>query len=436
MVCLGPDFRVVHASQGLARLVGKESLPAIVGKPAEELFGSHLFGSHGLLRDALEAGEIREGWGATLKLGTGLDLDLSLSAAPLLDPGSVCDPRVAYLVVLRPHQAEAPETPREATTFGEMVARSASMMRIFGLISHLRESDATVLVTGESGTGKELVARALHRHSPRRNGPFVAVNCGALPDQLLESELFGHVRGAFTGAVRDRVGRFELAAGGTLFLDEVGDLPLHLQVKILRVLQERTFERVGESGSRHSDARIITATHQDLRRAIVEGTFRDDLYYRLRVVPIEIPPLRDRREDIEPLAQCLLERVVKRTGRSLRLAPGPVKKLLRYRWPGNVRELENTLEFAAAVCRGQTIHTRDLPPEITEPAVDAGMPPTLSTSDPLVEAIATPTPPISEKERIARALDSHHWRRDETARALSMSRTTLWRKMRELGLME
>ncbi len=314
------------------------------------------------------------------------------------------------------------------------------MLRIFSLISHLKESEATVLVTGESGTGKELVAKALHAESPRRDKPFVAVNCGAIPDQLLESELFGHVRGAFTGAVRDRVGRFELAAGGTLFLDEVGDLPLPLQVKLLRVLQERTFERVGESVSRDANARIIAATHLDLRQAIVDGAFRDDLFYRLRVVPIEIPPLRHRREDVEPLAEHLLERIQGRNDRAQRLATTALDSLLRYRWPGNVRELENALEFAVAVCQGQTIHRRDLPPEVVRPAAgDRPAAPVPATAAPATAApavVATPiddapAPPGSEKERIAAALDAHHWRRDDTARALGMSRTTLWRKLKQ-----
>ena len=240
------------------------------------------------------------------------------------------------------------------------------MERVFRLVENLEHSEATVLLTGESGTGKEVLARAIHAHSPRRSGPFVAVNCGALPGELLESELFGHVRGAFTGAVRERAGRFEVAAGGTLFLDEVADLPLHLQVKLLRVLQERTFERVGESQSRRTDARIIAATNVDLRRAVQEGRFREDLFYRLRVVPIEIPPLRERREDIEPLATYLLARVAARQGRALRFSPDALRALLDYAWPGNVRELENALEYAVAVCKGQTILPEDLPAELPQ----------------------------------------------------------------------
>jgi transcriptional regulator with PAS, ATPase and Fis domain len=324
------------------------------------------------------------------------------------------------VVVVRAAEEAEASGGGDPTVFAGIVARSGPMLRIFRLVEDLQESEATVLLSGESGTGKELVARAIHLHSPRRRGPFVAVNCGALPGELLESEMFGHVRGAFTGAVRDRVGRFEAAAGGTLFLDEVGDLPLHLQVKLLRVLQERTFERVGESVTRKSDVRIIAATNLDLRRAVHEGRFREDLYYRLRVVPIEIPPLRERRADVEILARHLLRKVSARHGRSLLLAPDALRALLRYPWPGNVRELENALEYAVAVCRGQTIHAEDLPAEVVEGA-------------PLQPPERIPIT-ASERERLRAVLEAHHWRRDEAARALGMSRTTLWRKMRELSL--
>ena len=217
---------------------------------------------------------------------------MALSAAPICPPPEVaCDPRVAFAVILRPAEEDMPATLSGPSAFGGIVARSPAMQKIFALIENLRESDTTVLLSGESGVGKEVVARAIHEHSPRRGKPFVAVNCGALPGELLESEMFGHVRGAFTGALRDRLGRFEVASEGTLLLDEVGDLPLPLQVKLLRVLQDGSFERVGESRTRVSRARVIAATHIDLARAVREGRFREDLYYRLRVVPIDIPPL-------------------------------------------------------------------------------------------------------------------------------------------------
>ncbi len=416
LLCIGPDFRIVHASESVDQVGGEGAARALVGRPVEEVLGPELFGPHGILRQALMAGERREGWSGSLDLGAGPPHRVSLSVAPIHHPPSgVCDPRVSYVAVLR-SSGEAEAVAGETTVFAGVLARSPSMHRIFQLIENLRQSDATVLLTGESGTGKERVARAIHLNSPRRRGPFVAVNCGALPGDLLESELFGHVRGAFTGAVQDRVGRFEAARGGTLFLDEIGDLPLSLQVKLLRVLQERSFERLGESRSRETDARILAATNLDLRRAVAEGRFRGDLYYRLRVVPIEIPPLRERRADIEPLARHLLARICERHGRSLLLSSDALRRLLLYRWPGNVRELENALEYAVAVCRGQTLHAEDLPAELQEPMPEP--------------AASLP----ADAGQLRAVLDAHRWRREETAQALGVSRTTLWRRMRELGL--
>jgi transcriptional regulator with GAF, ATPase, and Fis domain len=360
-----------------------------------------------------------------------------VTAAPFkAEPGAVCDARVAHVVVLRPAEEDQNAA---ASPFPGLIGRSPAMERIFRLIENLEQSEATVLLTGESGTGKEIVAHAIHSRSPRRGGPFVAVNCGALPGDLLESELFGHVRGAFTGAVRDRAGRFELAASGTLFLDEVADLPLHLQVKLLRVLQERSFERVGESAPRTSDARIVAATNLDLRRAVQEGRFREDLYYRLRVVPLEIPPLRDRREDIEPLATFLLARVGARQGRALRFSPDVLRLLLEYAWPGNVRELENALEYAVAVCKGQTILPEDLPGEVSSGLVHPLSPPAEASSRPHATSTRSNRTQRAETDaidsaRIRGALEACHWKRHEAARVLHISRTTLWRRMRELGL--
>ncbi len=436
-VCLDRSFCVVHSSQGFRALVGEDTAKTLPGRAIEEVLGPELFGADGALRRALEAGERREGWGATLHQEDAGPRLVSVTTAPIRhDPSSsVCDPRVAYLIVLRPAEDKEDSGAQSPTVFSGLVARSQAMRRIFLLIEKLEQSEATVLITGESGTGKELVARAIHLHSPQRKGPFVAVNCGALPGDLLESELFGHVRGAFTGATRDRIGRFELAAGGTLFLDEAGDLPLHLQVKLLRVLQERTFERVGESRSRSTDARIIAATNLELRQAVLDGQFREDLFYRLRVLPIDIPPLRERREDIEPLARYLLSRVGAHQGRSLRLSPEALRLLLRHDWPGNARELENALEYAVAVCEAQTIHPQDLPPELVDPAA-AGSPPAADLRSRSTAAQA-PEPPRSsdgDKERLLAALEANHWRRDQAAKQLGISRTTLWRKMRELGL--
>jgi len=436
LICLGPDFRVVRASDGIDRLVGEGAARELFGHDAGEVLGEELFGSSGTLRRALQAGERREGWGARIQTPSGASRLLSITVAPVKHgPAVTCDPRVRYLIVARAADESRADGEPTAHLISGLVARAPSMVRIIRLIEHLSESEATVLITGESGTGKEVVARALHATSPRRKGEFVAVNCGALPGELLESELFGHVRGAFTGAVRDRVGRFELASEGTLFLDEVGDLPLHLQVKLLRVLQERTFERVGENRTRRTEARILAATNADLRQAVADGSFREDLYYRLRVVPIEIPPLRDRREDIDPLVHQLLSRVCARHGRSLIVSPSVMGALLRYDWPGNVRELENVLEYAVAVCQGQTIQLHDLPDEVLGgmPAIELR---STRQGRPSIDPASTDPERERDRERLRSALDAHRWNREETAEALGISRTTLWRRMRELDLLD
>lgn len=428
-LCVDNAFRVVHASSLLDRLIGRGAADEADGRPLADLLGAELFGPAGTLRQLLLAGERREGWRSMLTVNAERPRLVSLTAAPFQhEPGTACDPRVAYIVVLRPAE-EDQNSPGVSSPFPGLIGRSSAMERILRLVENLEQSEATVLLTGESGTGKEILARTIHAHSPRRSGPFVAVNCGALPGELLESELFGHVRGAFTGAVRERVGRFDLAAGGTLFLDEVGDVPLHLQVKLLRVLQEKTFEPVGQSKSRSTDARIIAATNLDLRRAVQEGRFREDLFYRLRVVPIEIPPLRERRADIEPLATHLLARVAARQGRALRFSPEALRAVLDYPWPGNVRELENALEYAVAVCKGQTMLLEDLPAEL-QPSDGTGA---LSPA-PVPHAVAARTTTDPDLAHLRRTLEAHRWRRVEAARALGISRATLWRRMREAGL--
>jgi len=302
------------------------------------------------------------------------------------------------------------------------------MRRIIHVVESLHHSDATVLITGESGTGKEVIARAIHARSPHSAGPFVAVNCAALPGELLETELFGHVRGAFTGAVKDRIGRVEMAAGGTLFLDEAADIPLPVQVKLLRVLQDRVYERVGESTSRPLNARVIAATNGDLAAAIREGRLREDLYYRLKVVPIHVPPLRERPEDIETIAQHLLARIGGREGRALWLSEDTLDLFRGYPWPGNIREMENVLEYAVALCRGQTIHVDDLPPEICSAPASA------APAAPVPTEPGEAAPGSPEARLIQATLERNLWNRSRAARELGMSRSTLWRKMREMRI--
>ncbi|GBC77847.1 Nif-specific regulatory protein [bacterium HR08] len=307
---------------------------------------------------------------------------------------------------------------REPERFGRLVGKSRAMQQVYRLIELLRDSTATVLIHGETGTGKELVAEAIHFNSPRAEGPLIKVNCAALPDPLVEDELFGHVRGAFTDAVSDKLGRIELANGGTLFLDEVGDLGPSAQAKLLRVLETGEFERLGDPRTRRVQVRIIAATNKDLRAAVAEHRFREDLFFRLNVVPIFLPPLRDRMEDLPLLAEHFLERLRQATGRDLRLGHDALRVMMRYRWPGNVRELKNALEYAAIVCEGTTIHATDLPPGIRESAPEA-----------LVPAEVT-----SEPVRLRAALEACNWEITRCAELLGIDRSTLWRKMKRYGI--
>jgi len=399
-----------------------------------DLLETAVFERDGDLRALLEHGGREEGRRAFLRCGEGARL-VSLTVARLdAQACAYCEPRARFLVVARPAEDDALILQR-ATAAQGLVAVSEPMMRVVQLIENLHRSDASILVTGESGSGKEVVARAIHALSPMRAGPFVAVNCAALPGELLESELFGHVRGAFTGAVKDRVGRFEIARGGTIFLDEIGEVPLHLQVKLLRVLQERRFERVGESVNRTMEARVIAATNRDLAELVRAGAFRDDLYYRLRVVPVHLPPLRDRPEDIAPLAYHLLARIGARLGRAMILSPDALRVLEACSWQGNVRELENALEYAVALARGQTLGVEDLPEEVRGVARQGGvLTARINEAASFSRRDGVPLPQTSERDRIRAVLESARWSRARAATLLGMSRTTLWRRMRELGL--
>jgi len=301
--------------------------------------------------------------------------------------------------------------------------RSEAFRRVVDLVLRIAPYDSSVLITGESGVGKEVLARTLHRHSPRAEKTFVAVNCGALPETLLESELFGHKAGAFTGAVRDRAGLFEEAEHGTLFLDEIGDISPATQVKLLRVLQEKEIRRVGESRQRKIDVRVLSATNRNLKQAVADGSFREDLYYRLGVIEIEVPPLRRRREDILPLARFFVQQLVRRLGLpELRLHASCLDALQSYSWPGNVRELENALERAAVLCQDQVIHREDLPPAILEELAGGGR-------------IAPPP------DATLGQIGAHHIRavltqtgghRARAARILGISPSTLWRKLKAM----
>jgi transcriptional regulator with PAS, ATPase and Fis domain len=317
----------------------------------------------------------------------------------------------------------------ERYQFGGILGRSRPMQALFQLLETVARSSSTILITGETGTGKEVVARAIHHNSPRRAHRFVALNCSAIPETLLEAELFGHVRGAFTGAVGTRQGRFEQAHKGTLFLDEVGTMSVALQMKLLRALQEREFERVGDNQTVKVDVRVIAATNSDLARMVAEGTFREDLFYRLNVIPIELPPLRDRRDDIPLLVKHFLDKFSPDT--ELLVAQTTMRALMAYHWPGNVRQLENAVERAVALSAGrQEIQIADLPPEVQ------ALPQT--ATPPLVEfpenGLDLPRYLASiERDLIQRALERTGNNRNKAADLLRIKRTTLVEKLKRLG---
>lgn len=310
--------------------------------------------------------------------------------------------------------------------FHELVGHDPQMQQIYSMIDTIAGTDASVLIRGESGTGKRLIARAIHYHDPaRRDHPFVELSCGALPENLLESELFGHVKGAFTGAFTDRIGRFELADKGTILLDDIDAFTPGLQVKLLRVLQEQEFERVGDTKTIKVDVRIIASTNQDLEALMEDGRFRKDLYYRLNVVCIRVPPLRDRPGDIPLLAQHFLERCCKQINREKQLAEETLRVLSNYKWPGNVRELENAIERAAIISRGPVITPDDLPEALRKKSRSQK----LGAPGSLREAMKNP-----ERQVILEALRMANWNRKEAADLLGISRSTLYNKMRDCGI--
>src|SRR5215471_16893266 len=305
-----------------------------------------------------------------------------------------------------------------------LIAQSPAMQRVLDLVERVAPTDATLLIQGESGTGKEVIAKAVHHASARATRPFVAVNCGAVPEALLESELFGYVRGAFTGAAGSKLGLFEEADGGTLFLDEIAEMPPALQVKLLRTLQSGEVRRLGSTQAATIDVRVIAATHGDLAAMISQGSFREDLYYRLNVIQLVLAPLRDRREDIPALAEHFLAESVGKLGRKLRLSSEALERLLRYPWPGNVRELQNAIERAAILARSDVLEPEDLPPHVTA-GMQLGPSPTLPRPSTLAEA---------ERTHILQTLERFGRNHSSAAEALGIGRTTLWRKLKEYGI--
>ncbi|MCK8600256.1 sigma-54 interaction domain-containing protein [Desulfoferrobacter suflitae] len=310
--------------------------------------------------------------------------------------------------------------------FHGIIGESLAMQRVFEIIEKAAQSDAPVIVYGESGTGKELVARAIHQLGRRREGPYIQLNCAALNESLLESELFGHVKGAFTGAYNHRVGRFEAANGGDLFLDEIGDVPLPIQVKLLRVLENKQFERVGDHRSISVDVRVITATNRDLQKLVTEGRYREDFFFRINVIPIYLPPLRERMEDIPLLVESFIRQLSTKTGKSITgMSSEAMTQLMSYQWPGNVRELKSALEYAFVIAERGLIQPDQLPASIFEKQVPCA--PGGAGHDPVSFS-------LNEKSTLIQALQKTKGNQSEAARLLGVSRVTVWHRMKRYGV--
>lgn len=417
------QWRISSFNRAAEEITGVARSEAI-GRRCSEVFRSSMCGVDCALRRTLENGRPVIGQSGYIIKADGRRTPISVSTAVLRDEtGRIIGGAETFRDL---SEVEALRQELQGRfRVGDIVSRSPLMQRVFEVLPAVAASPSTVLILGETGTGKELIARTIHAQSPRRKGPFVAVNCAALPDTLLESELFGYKAGAFTGANKNKPGRFALARGGTLLLDEIGEVSPALQIRLLRVLQDRQYEPLGATRSESADVRIITATHQDLAELTRQGRFREDLYYRINVVRVVLPPLRQRKEDIPLLVEQFIERFNHLQGKSLQGISGEALSLLMaHHWPGNVRELENVIERAFILCASGTIQIRHLPEELTSreaaTAADGGSP--QSTHD-LIDAQAI-------RAALARTGDN----RTAAARQLGIHKTTLFRRIKRLGI--
>ncbi len=398
---------------------------AAIGRPCHEVFVADLCDEGCLLKQSIRTGERAEDRQVTITSKSGRKVPVSISTAALVDEAGGVRGGVEMFRDLTLER----ELRRQITgcyVFEDLVSKSPAMRKVFDVLPLLARSDSTVLIEGGSGTGKEVVARAIHDLGSRSNQPFVAVNCGALPDTLLESELFGYRKGAFTDAKTDKPGRFALAEKGTILLDEIGDLSLPMQAKLLRVLQTRQYEPLGGTASVKADVRILAATNTDLAEEVRRKRFRQDLYFRLNVVRVFLPPLLERRADIPLLVPHFIARFNALQGRRIqRCTESAMAALLAYDFPGNVRELENAIEHGFVVCAGDLIQMEDLPAHILEEVGER------------TRALAFETKPLklAEAELIRETLAKHAGHRQRTAAELGISRNTLWRKMRKYDLL-
>jgi PAS domain S-box-containing protein len=421
VITVDSNMIITAINRAAAKITGYSREEA-VGRRCAEIFCSSICSSTCPVRDVMDTGEAASDIEAEILTKDNTKVPVSFNAAVLYNElgkivGAVKTFRDLSLIV------ELKKEIQHKYTFHGLVSRNSAMQGLFETLPDIAASEATVLIHGESGTGKELVAQAIHNLSPRSSGPLVVVNCGALPEHLLEAEIFGAKRGAYTGSVENRLGRLDMAQGGTLFLDEIGDLPLPLQVKLLRVLEYKEYQSLGSQHPKKADVRFITATHRNLTEMVKNGTFRSDLFYRIDVVAVEIPPLRERREDIPLLLDSALSHANQKYHKKIRsFSPKALQVLMNHSYPGNVRELINLVEQAVIMCRSGEITEQYLPQVFF----------TVSRKD----GVAMRFKKCPPREMLAEILKRHHGNRTKVAEELGVERTTLWRWMNRSGLME
>lgn len=424
VMALDREWKIFSWNLAAERITGfhKEE---VLGKECAKIFRTPLCREDCPVDKALSCGHPRRDVEVTVRNKNNQLVRLLVNATPLYDAdGTIIGGLETFRDISQSRWME--EELESQYGYRTIVGRSEAIQKVFEIMASLLNTDTTVLVQGESGTGKELIARALHFYGARKNRSFVAINCSALPESILESELFGHAKGAFTGAIRDHAGKLELANEGTLFLDEIGEITSAVQVKLLRVLEEREFQRVGDNRTIKIDTRVIAATNRDLYKKVLEGSFRDDLYYRLSVFPIHLPPLRERREDIPLLVGHFIQKFNTQMGKNIQGITDEVLELLeQYTWPGNIRELANAIEHAFVHAKGALIHPRDLPQTVTNQCA-APQPPKVSSREKALDHL--------ERQLILKGLEDAHWNKSDAARRLQMSRATLWRKMQKYGI--
>jgi PAS domain S-box-containing protein len=419
------DWNITSFNRAAERITGTTSSQAI-GQKCFDILHADICQSVCALRKTLKTGKEIIDQPVNILNREGKKIPVSISTAVLKDEKSNVIGGVETFRDLSALEVLKKQLLRQYS-FEDIISKNHEIRAIFDTLPDIAESESTVLIQGESGTGKELFARAMHNLSRRNKGPFVAVNCGALPDNLLESELFGYKRGAFTDAKRDKPGRFALAGGGTLFLDEIGDLPFALQAKLLRVLQEKEYEPLGATGPVRADVRIIAATNHNLSEMVAEKSFREDLFYRLNIVRLELPPLRNRKEDIPLLVDHVLKKLTISTGKNIaRISNDVMRLFLIHGFPGNIRELENLLEHAFVMCRGDEIKPEHLPREFREAVIES--------DNHLDTRTLRGRFGASETKIIKEALKRNQGHRGNAAKELGINTSTLWRKMKKLKI--